>query len=476
MLILVKRNKNLKKGTIQEKNLENIKEKNMKKLVLVFVFVLTLTLAACGTSLPNLDVEELDVPAVPSGLVQGVTATEIKVGNTASKTGVFGAVGVPFSAAIKAVFDAYNAREDVIQKINYITYDDATDPSIGQTNVKKLVEEDKIFALVGHVGTGTVGATLPYLLENHIPMVYAATGINQLYFGDTPGNPIFAVQPIYKTDGRIAYARAINEELFGPNGNQKLASDAKVGVLYTNDDAGKSIAAGIIEEAKNQKRENDLIVMSFLTDTTESVVKSMMAKNPDVIIVAGNQAPFNEALIALDDQGSKTPVITSYVNTNASTITVQDYGFDVYGSAWIDIVDPEGTAGFAQSYWDFANLMIASGNAQYAANAFAMAGYVAANVFLSGLQRVEGELTFETFIQAMEAGPIDVPMGGEIDFSDGKRWGIASMALSKLVYTAESVGDNPATTDVVETDFVTPASHAFVKVAGIQSLDEIYGR
>lgn len=448
----------------------------MKKLVLVLVFVLTLSLAACGTSLPNLDVEELTVPAVPSGLVQGVTATEIKVGNTASKTGVFGAVGVPFSAAIEAVFNAYNAREDVTRKINYITYDDATDPSIGQTNVKKLVEEDKVFALVGHVGTGTVGATLPYLLENHIPMVYAATGINQLYFGDTPGNPIFAVQPIYKTDGRIAYARAINEPLFGANGNAKLASDAKVGVLYTNDDAGKSIAAGIIEEAKNQKRENDLIVMSFLTDTTVSVVKSMLAKNPDVIIVAGNQAPFNEALIALDDQGSKTPVITSYVNTNASTITVQDYGFDVYGSAWIDIVDPQGQSGFSAEYWEFAMLMINAGKAEYAANAYAMAGYVAAKVFLAGIARVEGELTFETFIQAMESAPIDIPMGGEIDFSDGKRWGIASMALSKLIYTSARLGDNPATPDVVETDFQIPASHAFVKVADIESLDQIYGR
>ncbi|MCU0105071.1 ABC transporter substrate-binding protein [Acholeplasma vituli] len=453
----------------------------MKKLVLVFVMALTLMLAACGSSLPNLDVEELKVPAVPAGLVQGVTATTIKVGNTAPKTGGFAAVGIPFNAAIEAVFAEYNARQDVARKIEFVTYDDGSDASTGLTNTKKLVEEDKVFALVGHVGTGTVNATLPYILEKHIPMVYAATGINQLYFGDTPGNPVMAVQPIYKTDGRIAYARAISESLFGPNGDAKLATDAKVGVLYTNDDAGKSIASGIIEEAKNAKREKNLIVMSFLAETTESVVKSMLAKKPDVIIVAGNQAPFNQALTSLDDLGNTAPVITSYVNTNASTITVKDYGFDIYGSAWIDIVDPQGLYGFSAEYWAFVATMTAAGYGtvgaanNYTANAFAMAGYVAAKVFLAGLDRVgANELTFKSYITAMESAPIDIPMGGQIDFSDGMRWGISSMALSKLAFTAEVKGDNPATEGVVETDFVVSAAkHAFVKIRDIESLEQI---
>ena len=178
---------------------------------------------------------------------------------------------------LKLYLKNYNDnREEGEREIVYITYDDGSDATTGQANTKKLVEEDKVFALVGHVGTGTVGATLPYILENHIPMVYAATGINNLYFGDTPGNPIFAVQPIYKTDGRIAYARTINEPLFGENGDEKLAEDAKIGVLYTNDDAGKSIAAGIIEEARNAGREKDLIVLSFLDDTIESSVKKLI--------------------------------------------------------------------------------------------------------------------------------------------------------------------------------------------------------
>ncbi len=438
----------------------------MKKFLLLFVLGLVFTLTSC-TSLPKLDVEEYDVPEVPAGLVQGVTDTEILVGNTAPKTGGFAVVGIPFNAAIEAVFQDYNNNlEEGQRSIRFITYDDGSDADTGLTNTKKLVEQDKIFALVGHVGTGTVGATLPYLLEKHIPMVYAATGINNLYFHNTPGNPIFAVQPIYKTDGRIAYARVINEPFFGENNDEVLPENAKIGVMYTNDDAGKSIAAGIIEEAKLQGREDDLIVLSFEDATIDSTVKNLLSKNPDAIIVAGNQGPFANTLVALDDNGNTTPVFTSYVNTNASTITVQDYGFDIYGSAWLDISDAEGLYGLSQEYWDFVTVMTAAGygadNAteNYTANAFAMAGYVAAKVFLAGLANVEGELTFKTFIEAMESEPLDVPMGGFIDYSNGMRWGISSMSLSKLVYT-------PADGD-------TPASHAFVKVAEIESLDEIY--
>ncbi|MGD9964366.1 MAG: ABC transporter substrate-binding protein [Candidatus Izemoplasmatales bacterium] len=439
----------------------------MKKFLLLLVLGLVFTLAACGSNLPELDVEEYDVPEVPASLVQGVTDTEILVGNTAPKTGGFAAVGIPFNAAIEAVFLDYNNNlEEGQRSIRFVTYDDGSDADTGLTNTKKLVEEDKVFALVGHVGTGTVGATLPYLLEKHIPMVYAATGINNLYFQNTPGNPIFAVQPIYKTDGRIAYARAINEAFFGENNDQVLSEDAKIGVMYTNDDAGKSIAAGIIEEAKLQGREKDLIVLSFEDSTIDSTVKNLLSKNPEAIIVAGNQGPFANTLVALDDNGNTTPVFTSYVNTNASTITIQDYGFDIYGSAWIDISDPEGFYGLSQEYWDFTTVMTAAGygadNAteNYTANAFAMAGYVAAKVFLAGLDNVDGELTFKTFIEAMESAPLDVPMGGFIDYSDGMRWGISSMSLSKLVYT-------PA-------DGETAASHAFVKVAEIESLEEIY--
>lgn len=423
----------------------------MKKGLLALVLLLSaVVLAACGGE---------GVRGVK--VVDGVT--HIKVGNTASKTGAFGVVGVPFSAAIESVFKEFNESQDKYQ-IEYVTLDDATDPAIGSTNTKKLVEEEKIFALVGHVGTGTVGATLDYIIEENIPMVYAATGVNDLYFENSPKNPVFAVQPIYKTDGRLVYARVTNGLFFGTEKNEKLPANAKIGVLYTNDDAGKSIKAGIDVEVALGNNAANVEFMAFEASNVDTIVAAMMAKNPEAIIVAGNQAPFNSALVALHDKGNEAPVFTSYVNTNAASITNQAYNFDIYGQAWLDLST---TGGFAD-YQEFVATMTAGGYGadaganNYTGNAFAMAGFVAAHVFLSGLENLgEEKLTVESFIDAMEAKPIPVKMGGTLDYSDGKRWGIGAMSLSKYVPGNASA------------DPVVPAS--FVKVAEIQTLDEIKG-
>jgi ABC-type branched-subunit amino acid transport system substrate-binding protein len=351
-------------------------------------------------------------------IVQGVTDTTITVGNTAATSGVFAAVGIPFNAGIEAYFFKINEAGGINGRtLEFVTYDDGFDATAGLNYTKQLVEEDNVFALVGHFGTPTVGATLGYIQETGVPMVYAATGINSLYFEKEDGlsNPVMAVQPIYKTDGRIMTARALNESLFGANGDAQLPSDAKVGVLHTTTDDGMSIKAGILD---------------------------LQTEGVQAVIIASNQAPFKAAVGALDSAGLTVPVFTSYVNADATSVDPTiDYGFPMFANAWLDIVDPEGTNGLSDAYWTFATDMTAAGYGDYAANAFAMAGYIAASIFVEGLNRVDdGLLTWETYIDAMESAEINVPMGGVVDFTEGKRWGIASMALLQL----DNSGDLPA--------------------------------
>jgi ABC-type branched-subunit amino acid transport system substrate-binding protein len=116
-------------------------------------------------------------------VAQGVTDTTILVGNTAAVTGAFAAVGVPFNDAIKAVFESINEAGGIGGRtIEFISYDDEFNAANGVTFTETLVEQDEVFALVGHFGTPTVGATLDYIQTQGVPMVYAATGINGLYF------------------------------------------------------------------------------------------------------------------------------------------------------------------------------------------------------------------------------------------------------------------------------------------------------
>ncbi|TNF09379.1 MAG: hypothetical protein EP317_00915 [Bacillota bacterium] len=405
----------------------------MKKVFLLIVLLAAVfTIAACQND--------------DTIIVQGVTDTEILVGNTAATSGAFAGVGIPFNNGLQAYFEYINEQGGINGRmIRFVTYDDGFDATQGLTYTKKLVEEDKVFALVGHFGTPTVGATVDYIQDIGVPMVYAATGINALYFEESPLNPVMAVQPIYKTDGRIMTARALNEALFGTNFDAKLGATDKVGVLHTTTDDGMSLKAGIETEAEFSGVASNFIYKSFAAADTaalDAAVLQLKDAGVKAVIVASNQAPFKAAVRSLQTNALHVPTFTSYVNADATSIdTTIDYSFDIYANAWVDIAK--------NAYGDLGefNAIMAAAEVDVSVGiAYAIAGYIAAKVFVEGIERVgEDELTWKSYIEAMEEGPIDIPMGGTVDFSEGKRWGIASMSLLKLATVPVDPQTDPAT-------------------------------
>lgn len=456
----------------------------MKKLVLfLLTMVVGLTLTACvaettATTAATTTSTATTTTVTTTGAVdyvQGITATTIKVGNTAAVSGYFAAVGVPFNDAIRAVFKQINEAGGIDGRmLELISYDDTYNAELGVTYTETLVEDDKVFALVGHFGTPTVGATLGYIQEMGVPMVYAATGINSLYFAESVGNPVMAVQPIYKTDGRIMTARVFKEAIFGVNSDTALASTSKIGVLYTNDDVGNSIRSGVeIEIAELGIAASRIVYIAVSADTAVAAVAYLKANNVAGVILAMNQAPFAYTLNAMYDAQLEVPVFTSYVNADVTAVDHLKYSVNrpVYTNAWVDVFSEKGAADVVTyiACIDNTNLSPATKTAYYG-NSFAIAGYIAATVFVQGLLRVEanGEaLTWSSYIAAMEESIISIPMGGTVDFTGGKRWGIASMSLLKYSFV---LGDNPATTDVVETNH---ALESFAKVREIETILEI---
>lgn len=393
--------------------------------------------------------------------VQGVTATTIKVGNTAVLSGLLSFVGLPFSYGMRAAFEEVNEAGGVNGRlIEYVNRDDGFDGTVGLTNTRQLINEDKVFALVGHFGTPTVSATLGTIREIGIPMVYAATGVNVLYRERSPLDPVMPVQPIYLTDGRIMTARALNEALYGANGDETLAANAKVGVLYTTDDAGVSIREGVEIEARSSGKNDNFIYSSFAAAETAALttaIENFRSQGVQAVIVASNQAPFKAVIGVMQNVAFNVPVFTSYVNADATAVdSATDYTFPIYTNAWVDIFSDKGTADVTAFATAMANASFLTPEeaAAMSANSFAIAGYIAAKVFIQGLERVGDErLTWESFIKAMESEPISVPMGGFVDFAGGKRWGIDSMSLLKY----------------------NPTNDTFDKVREIETLTQIQG-
>src|SRR5262245_56850614 len=163
----------------------------------------------------------------------GATDTEIKIGNTMPYSGPassYGTIGKAEAAYFKMINDkgGVNGR-----KINFITYDDGYSPPKAVEQVRKLVESDEVFVVFNPLGTPTNTAIQKYLNSKKMPQLFVATGATKW------GNPkeftwTIGWQPTYQSEGRI-YARWILDS--HPN--------AKIGIVYQNDDAGKDYVKGL---------------------------------------------------------------------------------------------------------------------------------------------------------------------------------------------------------------------------------------
>ena len=442
--------------------------KNTLKLILALVLVASMALAMVAC--PN---------EKPVELAQGVDAENhvIHIGNTAATTGAFASVGVPFNYAQEAYLwyftehlGGYTDADGNKYTFEFHHYDDGFDGVKGKTYTQKLVEEDKVFALVGHFGSNTVGATVDYLTEQGIPMVYGVCGVSDLY--NTERN-IMTVQPIYDTEGQSMVATAFASVEAGGLGATKL------GVIATTDEAGKGMLNGIKIEA--QKLGKSIELQEVAADATDytAAVTALQTAGCDVVIIAANQAPFVNIANAFVTVGfENVNLITSYVSANFATMGglvgsgAINATRNVYAGAWLvtgsvpapefkgwtDFVEyckimtlyakhkgedllklDDATYGAYIASWFGSEDWAADGVSAYFLNSYGMAGYVSASVFCEGMSRMRGKaLTWEGFIDAMESAPVNVPMGTNVDYANGKRVGIDSLALNK--YTLMNYG------------------------------------
>ena len=141
----------------------------------------------------------------------GVTATEIKLGNTNPYSGpasAYGTIGKVIGAYFKKINDegGINGR-----KINYITYDDGYSPPKAVEMVRRLVEQDQVLLLFQTLGTPSNSAIHKYVNQQKVPHIFIATGATK--WGDPQNFPwTIGWNPSYQTEGRI-YAKFLDKTL-----------------------------------------------------------------------------------------------------------------------------------------------------------------------------------------------------------------------------------------------------------------------
>ena len=384
---------------------------------------------------------------------QGVTDDEVLIANCAATSGGYSVVGIPFVAGIEAYLKYVNDQGGVDGRtVKFLHQDDEFDPVKGKACLDSMINDEQVFAIVGHFGTPVVGATLQDLKDAGIPAVYFATGIGALYDDkatvEEKNTNIFPVQPIYTTEGRIMVARAIGDY-----------SATKIGVIYTNDDAGKDMLKGAEVEAAAQGVELVKVQVTVGGADVSAAVTTIKEANVDFIIGASIQGTIPTIIKELAAQGVDKDVITTYVNVSPAiaSLFVDDIQgkFDVYGNGWV---------AFDAAHADALTLYQANIDAAYALNVYAITGWIAGYYFVEGLKRLEGKVVnWENYIEAMEEAPITNPFGGVIDYKDGARMGTQEMNLSKVVL-------NPAWDGVTAT-----MKGIWTAEKGLEGIDAILG-
>jgi ABC-type branched-subunit amino acid transport system substrate-binding protein len=197
----------------------------------------------------------------------GATDTEIKIGQTVPFSGpasAYASIGKAQAAYFKMINDqgGVNGR-----KINLIQYDDAYSPPKAVEQVRKLVEDDEVLLTFQIIGTPSNAAVQKYLNAKKVPQMFAATGASK--FTDPKNFPwTLGFNPNYFVEGRI-YGQYI----------LKQHPDAKVGVLYQNDDLGKDYLNGI--KAGLGDKAAKMIVAEASYEVSDPTIDSQVLKIKD---------------------------------------------------------------------------------------------------------------------------------------------------------------------------------------------------
>jgi branched-chain amino acid transport system substrate-binding protein len=204
----------------------------------------------------------------------GASDTEIRIGQTMPYSGpasAYGTIGKAEAAYFKMINDqgGINGR-----KINFISLDDAYSPPKTVEMVRRLVEQDEVLLVFQTLGTPSNTAIQKYMQAKKVPQLFVATGATK--WNDPAGNPwTMGWQPNYQTETTI-YAKHILKEK--PN--------AKIGVLYQNDDYGKDYLKGLKDGLGDKAKSMIVAEVSYeVSDpTVDSQVVQLQGSGADVFV------------------------------------------------------------------------------------------------------------------------------------------------------------------------------------------------
>jgi branched-chain amino acid transport system substrate-binding protein len=314
------------------------------------------------------------------------TPKEIKLGQTMPYSGpasAYGTIGKVELAYFKKINDEQGGVNG--RKINLISVDDGYSPPKAVEQVRKLVEQDEVLALFQTLGTPSNSAIHKYVNAKKVPHLFVATGATK--WNDPKNYPwTFGFNLSYQTEGQI-YAKYL----------LKNKPNAKIAILYQNDDYGKDVLKGVKDVLTGAKAKMIIAEATYeVTDpTVDSQILTLKASGADTFINITTPKFAAQAVRKVYDSGWKPLHLLNNVGASVGSVLTPaglEKSIDIVTVQYYkDATDPQWKDDPAMLEWrGFMAKYYREGNVEDASNIY---GYIAAQTMVQVLKQCGNNLS-----------------------------------------------------------------------------------
>lgn len=350
---------------------------------------------------------------------RGVTANEIVLGTSLDLSGPITFWGVPMRNGYLMRVEEQNAKGGVHgRKIKLMVEDNGYDPKKGVLATQKLISKDKVFALVGVLGTPVALASMPLALENNVPFLFPGTNHRR------------AFEPFHKL--KFSIAAPYDEQVkAGVKYAAEKMGKKRIAVIFQDDEFGKDIRDAVVKQAKAMKL--PVVAMaSFKRGSTNfsSQVARVRRANPDLIIAATIVRETIGVAAELKKTGWTVDMMTPASACNAA---VAFLGKAAVEGVWVQCqyvpFDPASESAEVKDW--LARYKTRFGKP---GSAPAAISYEIMDVTIMALERAGKDLTQAKFIAAIESikGYQGIFKAPPLSFGPNKRGGTEAFVLTRI--------------------------------------------
>ncbi|MEM8744203.1 MAG: ABC transporter substrate-binding protein [Pseudomonadota bacterium] len=370
-------------------------------------------------TLPAIAATALGIALMPvsAHAEMGVTKDKILFGQAAALEGPAAALGKGMQAGIRAAFAEANRKGGVNgRKLELKSYNDSYEPNTSIQAVKKLIETDKVFALIGPVGTPTSKATQPIATKAKVPFIGPFTGAGFLRNHEL-GN-VANVRATYAAETE-AWIKHLTEDL----GHTRIA------LLYQDDAFGRVGLKGVTQAL--QRRKMELVAKGTYTRNTTAVKTALIdirRKRPQAVVMVGAYKPIATFIkVARSIDFNPSFVNISFVGSKALARELGPDGTDVIISQVVPF-PWETSIPLVKDYQ--AALKASDGAAE--PGFVSLEGYMVGRLAIMTLKKMGREVTREAFMKTIwNTGTYDLG-GVTLNFGPGDNQGMDQVFMTQI--------------------------------------------